>query len=79
MTCREFIEEFLPEYLEGSLDPGLVRDLERHLEACKPCVAFLNTYRRVAGLARGAEPAEMPAEMRAVLVRVLGERFRPGR
>lgn len=75
VTCRQFIEEYLPDYIDAALTPELVGELERHLEVCAPCVAFLNTYRRIPGLARGAA-AELPAEMRAVIARVLGERLK---
>jgi anti-sigma factor RsiW len=75
VTCRQFIDEYLPDYVDGALPAELAAELERHLEACQPCVAFLNTYRRIPGLARSAAP-ELPPEVRAVLSRVLGERFR---
>jgi anti-sigma factor RsiW len=76
VTCRQFIEEYLPDYLDAALAPELTADLERHLERCAPCVAFLRTYRRVPELARASAP-ELPAEVRDVLARVLGERFKP--
>ena len=46
MECRQ-IAELLGDYFDGSL-PSHLRDLlEWHIEGCQPCVAFINTYRRV--------------------------------
>jgi anti-sigma factor RsiW len=34
MTCKELIEDFLADYLDATLSPEVVADLERHLERC---------------------------------------------
>ena len=63
MTCRETIE-VLMDYLEAALSSDANRDLERHLQACPPCLAYLNTYRKTVELAGQAGRQEMPEEMR---------------
>jgi anti-sigma factor RsiW len=75
MTCQDAIGLLL-DYLESTLDDGMVRDLEAHLEGCEPCRAYLATYRRTIGVAGEAQRVEMPAEMRRRLAAFLAERLR---
>lgn len=77
MTCQEAIA-ILGDYLESLCGPDLVAELERHLEQCAPCRAYLNTYQATRAAAADASRVEMPHEMkqrlRAVLLRALAER-----
>lgn len=71
VACRQFILDFLADYLEAKLDPGVMADLDRHLAVCAPCVAYMNTYKRTRELVGRTAPAEMPQEMRAILRKFL--------
>ena len=71
MTCREFILDFLADYLDETLRPEILVELERHLESCPPCVAYLNTYKKTRDLIKEAAPADMPQEMKAILRKFL--------
>ena len=62
LTCEDIIGMLL-EYLETRLDAHTLAAFERHLAACAPCVAYLNTYRRTRELTATSERAEMPDEM----------------
>ena len=62
MTCKDVIG-LLADYLESTLTEAEVAQLEDHLRACGPCMAYLQTYRRTKELAARAERVEMPAEM----------------
>lgn len=53
ISCRELIE-FLMDYDSNELPPAQREEFERHLHACPPCVAFLNTYRKTVELERDA-------------------------
>ena len=57
----------LLEYLETRLDAATLGALERHLAACQPCVAYLNTYRRTRELTGASGSAEMPDELKTRL------------
>ena len=70
MTCKETIA-VLADYLEANLSPDLLAELERHLRACKPCVAYLNTYKKTRELTGRAGRVEMPPEMKRRLHRFL--------
>ncbi|HET9490266.1 MAG TPA: zf-HC2 domain-containing protein [Methylomirabilota bacterium] len=75
MTCRELIA-LLADYLEASLSPDAVAQLEGHLRDCAPCVAYLNTYRRTRDLAADVNRVAMPDEMKTRLRAFLLERLR---
>jgi anti-sigma factor RsiW len=63
LTCEDVIGMLL-EYLETRLDAPTLAAFERHLAACAPCVAYLNTYRRTRELTATSEHVEMPDEMK---------------
>lgn len=78
MTCKDAIG-VLADFLEQSLSPEAVAELERHLADCEPCRAYLDTYRKTVELTGRAEHAEMPAEMKARLRSFLLDELRGGR
>jgi hypothetical protein len=74
LTCKDAIE-LMGEYLEAALGPELVAALERHLADCRPCVAYLNTYRKTRQLAGEVGRLEMPEEMKRRLRELLLEQL----
>jgi anti-sigma factor RsiW len=74
MICRELIE-LLDDYLDGALSPDVVRDLERHLEECAPCCAYIATYRETRRLGAAAARVDMPEDMQARLRRFLADKL----
>ena len=74
LTCREAIE-LMADYLETALGPEVVGALERHLRDCRPCLAYLETYRKTRSLAATAERVEMPPEMKTRLRQFLRDRL----
>ena len=62
MTCRE-CAEILLEFLEGELDAEQAERLQRHLEACAPCVTFIETYRMTITLTRQLPCGELPEDV----------------
>ncbi len=75
MTCREVIE-ILADYVDGVMPAALAAELERHLEGCDPCRAYLATYRKTRALGVAAGRIDMPAEMQQRLRRFLANRLR---
>lgn len=67
LTCRQVILDHLDDYLDGSLNPEVVEDFERHLAICPPCVAYLNTYKKTRELTRRAGSDAMSEEVKARL------------
>jgi anti-sigma factor RsiW len=73
ITCRE-CADFLHDYTGGALPAAQRAEFERHLRACPPCVAYLDTYRQTVSLARPAlcgASASKPPEMPEALVRAI--------
>ena len=74
MTCRDAIG-LLGDFLGKELGPKDRARLALHLAGCRPCRAYLRTYRKSARLAPRAATADMPAEMKQRLRAFLLETF----
>lgn len=73
LTCRE-LTDFLARYVDGALTPEEQKAFERHLAMCRPCRAFVESYRKTIDLERTAfaEPdAPVPDEVPEELVRAI--------
>jgi len=66
MTCKDAIA-VMSDYLEMLCGQELLQELERHLEDCAPCRAYLATFRATRHLTHRAGQVEMPPEMQARL------------
>lgn len=78
MTCRDAIG-LLGEFLAKELGPRDRARLALHLAGCRPCRAFLRTYRKTARIAGRAATVEMPEEMKRRLRAFLVEKLSPKR
>ncbi len=77
MTCREAID-VLADFLDQTLSVEACQDLERHLDDCAPCRAYLSTYHKTRVLAGQAGRLEMPADLKVRLRRFLLDQLRSG-
>ncbi len=76
LDCREILDN-LSAYIDEELDVGLCEEIQRHMEGCNPCVAFLNTLKKTVVLYRSsAEQDAMPEEVHIDLHRFLRKRCR---
>lgn len=69
MNCKE-LAYLLADYLDGSMDPGMRAELDRHVAGCTCCRIFAETYRttcRKAAELRGDIQYEIPDPVRARL------------
>jgi predicted anti-sigma-YlaC factor YlaD len=71
LTCKEVILDYLADYLDATLSGEVLADLERHLETCAPCRAYLRTYQETPGVFGRVGRVDMPQEMKAHLRRFL--------
>ena len=44
--CKDVVENII-DYIEAELDDKTLEELERHLNECPECRAFVRTYRRM--------------------------------
>ncbi len=65
--CKAMFAE-LSNYLDEQLDDSLCEELERHLNGCEPCKAFLSSLKETVEQCRRA-PAECPASKKAARLR----------
>lgn len=63
MNCKELVY-LLGEYLDGSMEEHLRRDLDAHIAMCDSCTNFLATYDRTRIICRQISPADIPEEFR---------------
>ncbi len=73
LTCRDVIEDFLADYVDGTLSLGVRMKVRLHLLLCKECMAYLQTYKKSRDLFGQASQVEMPDEMKAILRRFMLE------
>ena len=77
MTCRDAIA-LLGDFLGKELGPRDRARLALHLAGCRPCRAYLRTYRKTARIAASAATVDMPEAMkrrlRAFLIETLSRR-----
>jgi anti-sigma factor RsiW len=62
MTCRE-LSELLFDFLAGELDAEMCQHIRAHLDACPPCVTYIETYQITVRLSRQLPAVEMPLEL----------------
>lgn len=75
-SCKDSIG-LLMDFLDGEMSPEEEKHLREHLEACPPCVDFLNTYRATPGVCKRHLARKMPAEMSSKLTEYLRARIKP--
>lgn len=71
-TCQE-VADILHNYFEGSLDPTLTAIIERHLQDCPDCQAFVHTYGETIKLTGEFSVDEVPNDLCDRVHRALDE------
>jgi len=75
MKCEQLLA-MLNEYVDGTVDPGLCEEFERHLAGCNPCQIVVDNIRRTITLYKGGKPYELPIDFRNRLHAALRERWK---
>ena len=70
ITCRQF-EDFVVDFLDGSLPPGRRRLFELHLRTCHECRQYLARYRQALALSLGLRDEPLLADIPRGLVRAI--------
>ena len=63
MKCEEMLK-LLNEYVDGTVDPGLCAEFEKHMAGCNPCQVVVDNIRKTITLYKDGQPYELPAEFR---------------
>jgi anti-sigma factor (TIGR02949 family) len=75
LTCSQFLDE-LSEYLDGSVQGELRRELEQHMAECPNCWVMVDTTRKTVQIFKGMEPEPIPAALHARLMAALEKKAR---
>lgn len=74
MKCKDVIRE-LSDYLDGALEPGVLAELQRHLEHCEDCKLVVDTTRKTVQVFCNSEPAPLEPGIRERLHKALEQRL----
>ena len=75
MKCEELLK-LLNEYVDGTVDPGVCAEFEKHMAGCNPCQVVVDNIRKTITLYQNGQPYELPAEFRQKLHSALRERWK---
>jgi anti-sigma factor RsiW len=75
MKCEELLS-LLNEYVDGTADPAICQEFERHLAGCNPCQVVIDNIRKTITLYRQGQSYDLPLEFRNRLHQVLRERWK---
>lgn len=75
MKCEEMLAQ-LNEFVEGTIDPAICDEFERHMAGCNPCQVVVDNIRKTITLYQNGQPYELPLEFRTKLHSCLRERWR---
>ena len=73
MNCREFVD-FLMSYLDGEISAEMREVFEAHIEACPPCVRYLETYQEAVQMGKtvcSADDEDVPQDVPEELVQAI--------
>jgi anti-sigma factor RsiW len=61
LNCRH-VWDHISDYIDGTLDPSVLSDVERHLATCEICSAVLDSTRNVIVLIADDRVFELPVD-----------------
>ena len=74
MKCAELLAA-LNEYVEGTVDPAICEEFEKHMAGCNPCQVVVDNIRKTITLYREGKPYELPDAFRERLHATLRQRW----
>jgi len=75
MKCAELLAA-LNEYVEGTVDPAICAEFEKHMAGCNPCQVVVDNIRQTITLYREGRPCALPAGFRRRLHSALRRRWK---
>jgi anti-sigma factor RsiW len=75
MKCQEMLAR-LSEFVDGTLDPGICEEFEKHMAGCNPCQVVVDNIRKTITLYKDGEPYELPLGFRNKLHTALRQRWK---
>lgn len=75
MKCKELLA-MLNEYVDGTVDPAICEEFEKHMNQCDPCQVVVDNIRKTITLYKEGQPLELPAGFRDRLHTALRQRWK---
>jgi len=75
MKCEEMLA-VLNEYVDGSIDPAICEEFEKHMAGCNPCQVVVDNIRQTITLYKDGQPYELPVKFRDQLHEALRKRWK---
>jgi anti-sigma factor RsiW len=75
MKCEEMLA-MLNEYVDGTVDPAICDEFEKHLADCNPCQVVVDNIRKTITLYKEGKPYELPVKFREQLHEALRNRWK---
>ncbi len=75
MKCEELLA-MLNEYVDGTVDPAVCEEFEKHMAGCNPCQVVVDNIRKTIILYKEGKPYELPAGFRERLHNSLRKRWK---
>jgi anti-sigma factor RsiW len=77
MKCQDLLK-MLNEYVDGTVDPALCEEFERHMAGCNPCQVVVDNIRKTITLYKQGEPCELPPHLHDRLQAAIRARWKEG-
>ena len=74
MKCEELLA-LLNEYVDGTVDPAICEEFEKHLAGCNPCQIVVDNIRKTITLYKDGQPLELPPQVSDRLQQCLRQRW----
>ena len=75
MKCEELLKQ-LNEYVDGTVDPAICEEFEKHMAGCNPCQVVVDNIRKTITLYQNGRPCELPEGFRTRLHAALQAQWR---
>ena len=74
MKCAELLAA-LNEYVDGTVDPAICEEFEKHMAGCNPCQVVVDNIRQTITLYKEGQPYTLPVKFRRRLRAALRQRW----
>ena len=75
MKCEELLKQ-LNEYVDGTVDPSICEEFEKHMAGCNPCQVVVDNIRRTIVIYKEGKPHDLPVEFRERLHEALRQHWK---
>jgi len=78
MKCAELLK-YLNEYVDGTVDPAVCEEFEKHMAGCNPCQVVVDNIRKTIALYKDGQPYKLPVEFHERLHDAIRQRWKETR